>query len=280
MLTKIFKPLSLLPLPFIHKLGKGLGWVLHITMTKGKQHAFENMSQSKLFPNRMSEAVRKSFFTLGMAILETSYIWNSTPEKVKRLMQDVHGWQNVEQGIAANKGIIFLAPHMGCFEITSLYYALHHPITVMYRPPKQKWLNPIVNTGRSRDNITLAEANASGVRKLLQALKRGEAIGILPDQIPRAGEGEWADFFGKPAYTMTLASKLAEKTGATIIMAFAERLPNGNGFDLHLNKADSVSNTTLLNQAIEIQIKQCPEQYYWSYHRYKVSRKSKNKLFN
>lgn len=277
MLTKIFKPLSLFSLSLIHKLGVGLGWVLHITMSKGKQHAIENMAQSKLFPDQTSEAVRESFFTLGKAILETTYIWNCDHKKVKKLMPTVHGWQHVEKGIQANKGIIFLAPHMGCFEISSLYYALHHPITVMYRPPKQAWLNPIVNTGRSRDNVTLAEANASGVRKLLQTLKKGEAVGILPDQIPRAGEGEWADFFEKPAYTMTLASKLAVKTGATIIMAFAERLPHGNGYTLHLNKVDSIATTSLLNQAIETQIKQCPEQYYWSYHRYKVSRKSKGK---
>ncbi|MFW5431475.1 MAG: lysophospholipid acyltransferase family protein [Methylophilaceae bacterium] len=277
MLTKILKPLSLLPLPLIHKLGIGLGWLLHITMSKAKQHAIENITQSQLFPNQVAEAVRQSFFTLGKAILETPYIWNSNHQKVNRLIQNVHGWESVEAGIKANKGIIFLTLHMGCFEITSLYYALHHPITVLYRPPKKAWLKPLVNTGRERLNITLAEANSSGVKKLIQALKKGEAIGILPDQIPGAGEGEWVDFFGKPAYTMTLASKLAKKTGATIIMAFGERLASGKGYSLHLKKVDSIATTTLLNQAIETQVKQCPDQYYWSYHRYKVSRKSKAK---
>jgi KDO2-lipid IV(A) lauroyltransferase len=106
----------------------------------------------------------------------------------------------------------------------------------------------------------------------MQALKRGEAIGILPDQIPAEGEGEWADFFGKPAYTMTLASKLAEKTGAMVIMAFGERLGNGQGYEIHLTKVDSIATPTLLNQAIERQIKQKPEQYLWQYNRYKARR--------
>ena len=141
---------------------------------------------------------------------------------------------------------------------------------MLYRPPKLKWLERLILKGRTRTGITLAEANASGVRKLMQALKRGEAIGILPDQIPKAGEGEWADFFGKPAYTMTLASKLAEKTGATIIMAFGERLKHGTGYAIHLTKVDSIATTAQLNHAIEQQIAQQPSQYLWSYNRYKV----------
>ena len=107
----------------------------------------------------------------------------------------------------------------------------------------------------------------------MQALKKGEAIGILPDQTPIKGEGEWAPFFGKPAYTMALAGKLAEKTGAVVIMAFGRRLPHGKGFEIHLNKLESgsIATPTLLNQALETQIKQFPEQYLWAYNRYKVS---------
>lgn len=278
MLRLIFKPLSLLPLPALHFLGNALGHVLFHSARKAKLRTIENITQSGLFPNQTTQAVRQSFIAMGKAILETPYIWNSNNQQVGDLMQKVQGWDTVEFGISNNKGIIFLTPHMGCFEITSLYYALHYPITVLYRPPKKKWLMPFINVGRTRHNITLAEANASGVRKLLQALKRGEAIGILPDQIPATGEGIWADFFGKPAYTMTLASKLAEKTGATVIMAFGERMAGGTGYTLHLKKIDSIATPLLLNQAIEKQIEQCPSQYYWNYHRYKVSRKSKGKL--
>ena len=275
MLSLIFKPLSLLPLPVLHFLGEILGRILFYSAQKSKHRATENITQSQLFSIQTAEAVRQNYIALGKAILETPYIWNSDNLKIAELMHDVQGWEVVEEALKSHKGIIFLTPHMGCFEITSLYYALHQPISVLYRAPKKKWMRPLVDTGRARHNITLAEANASGVRNLLKALKKGEAIGILPDQVPATGEGEWANFFGKPAYTMTLASKLAEKTGATIIMAFGERLDKGKGYALHLTKVNAIATPSLLNQAIEAQIKQCPHQYYWSYHRYKVGKKAK-----
>ncbi len=279
MLQLIFKPLSLLPLPILHAMGKLLGVILFFVAGKAKRRAIENITQSQLFNEPIEPTVKLNFIAMGKAILETPYIWNSDNQRINNLMKQVYGWEIIESAIEAQQGIIFLTPHMGCFEITSLYYARQHPITVLYRPPKKKWLLPLVN-GRKRTNVTLAEANANGVRILFKALKKGEAVGILPDQIPASGEGEWADFFGKPAYTMTLASKLAERTKATIIMAFGERLDNGQGYALHLTKVDSIATPVLLNQAIEKQITQAPNQYYWNYHRYKVSRKSREKLTN
>lgn len=274
MLATLLKPLSALPLPLIHQLGAGLGWLLSLAPSKTKRHVIANMTQSNLFQNEVAAAARQNFISTGKAILETPYILNSSNTAVAKLIREVHGWDLVKSSIEKGNGIIFLTPHMGCFEITSLYFALHHPITVLYRPPKKKWVSPLL-LGRKRENITLAEANTNGVRKLLKALKKGESVGILPDQTPAAGEGEWADFFGKTAYTMSLASKLATKTDASVIMAFGERLNNGEGYALHLSTVDSIATPALLNKAIEKQIEQCPTQYYWSYKRYKARKKSK-----
>jgi Kdo2-lipid IVA lauroyltransferase/acyltransferase len=210
-------------------------------------------------------------------MLETFAIWQKPLEKVLTWVQRCYGWEHVESALARGKGIIFLTPHLGCFEITSLYYAAQQPITVLYRPPKQKWLQPMIEAGRARGKASLAPATGQGVRDLLMALRRGEAVGILPDQIPYQGEGEWADYFGRPAYTMTLASRLAEKTGATVIMAFGERLPFGRGYHIHLTPLaeDSINTVAGLNAAIESQVRQCPEQYLWNYHRHKISRRVK-----
>ncbi len=282
MLSFLFKLLSIFPLPFIHQAGKGLGILLNKLNHKAAQNRYDNLIQSDISPDKshLKALIKTNITEIGKAILETPYIWNKNNNEVAVLVKQVHNWHHIDDALATGKGIIFLTPHLGCFEITSLYYALHHPITVLYRPPKKRWLLPLINSGRSRDNIVLAEANASGVRKLMQTLKQGNAIGILPDQNPRKGEGEWANFFGKPAYTMTLASKLAEKTGATVIMAFGERLAKGKGFAIHLTKLKdhAIATPVLLNKAIETQIKLCPSQYLWSYHRYKASRKSKPML--
>jgi Kdo2-lipid IVA lauroyltransferase/acyltransferase len=272
MLSIIFKPFSYLPLRILHGLGAALGGVLFYCMPQAKKRALSNITQSQLAinPTEIKEIARKSFIDLGKAIFETPMIWQRNEVDLLKLIQQTHGWETVKNALKTGKGIIFLTPHLGCFEITSIFYGNQYPITVLYRPPKLKWLETFILRGRARTGVTLAAANAGGVRKLLQALKRGEAIGILPDQIPAAGEGEWADFFGKPAYTMSLASKLAEKTGAAVIMAFGERLENGAGYAIHLRKIDYISTPALLNQAIEHQISQEPSQYLWSYNRYKV----------
>ena len=150
-----------------------------------------------------------------------------------------------------------------------MYYASNYPISVLYRPPRKAWLAPLIDAGRARKNIRLAPTNMQGVRGLLKALKQGEAIGILPDQVPSAGEGEWENFFGKPAYTMTLVNKLAQSTGATVLMAFGERLPNGAGYIIHIEPEDVADG---LNAAIERTIGRRPEQYLWGYNRYKTPR--------
>ena len=137
------------------------------------------------------------------------------------------GLEHIIAAQARGKGIIFLTPHLGCFEISALYAAQRVPITVLYRPPKLGWLEGVMRGGRERGQAKLAKADVGGVRLLYKALKRGEAVGLLPDQVPSRGEGEWADFFGRPAYTMTLAGRLAESSNATVLIAYSERCRTG-----------------------------------------------------
>lgn len=271
--------LSRLSLPAIHRMGKLLGWFLHFLAPSTARIQRANFRQSGLCTHEaeFEQVIKQNIAETGKAILETLAIWEWPEQQALKKVQSISNWQLVDEALARGKGLIFLTPHLGCFEITSIYYGHHHPITVLFRPPKKSWIAPLIDSGRSKGNVKLAPANTAGVRLLMQALKKNEAIGILPDQIPAAGEGEWAPFFGKPAYTMSLACKLAEKTGATVIMAFGERLAEGKGYAIHLTKLDdhAIATPALLNQAIEAQIRQCPSQYYWSYHRYKVSRKAK-----
>jgi KDO2-lipid IV(A) lauroyltransferase len=280
MLTLLSKLIACLSLPAIHKLGFGLGWLIHFCTPVAARIQRENLMQSGLCSNTaaLNATIKTNIAETGKAILETLAIWQWPQHKALQLVHECSDWHLVEAALKNGKGLIFLTPHLGCFEITSVYYASQHPITVLFRPPKKSWLSPMVDAGRMKGQVKLAPANTQGVRMLMQALKKGEAIGILPDQIPAAGEGEWAEFFGKPAYTMTLAGKLAEKTGATVIMAFGERLANGQGYKIHLTKVDSIASPTLLNQAIEQQIKQQPVQYLWRYNRYKMRRHATKKI--
>ncbi len=276
----VFKFFGILSLPSLHRLGAALGWLIYCCTPKSAITIKNNIKISGLAKStqHFKQILNENIAESGKAVLETIGIWQKKEVDILPFVKQVHGWQAVKDALQLGKGIIFLTPHLGCFEITSIYYGSKQPITVLYRPPKLQLLRQFILQGRTRKGVTLAEANAGGVRKLMQALKRNEAIGILPDQIPAAGEGEWADFFGKPAYTMTLASKLAEKTGATILMAFGERLKNGAGFDIHITKLQSIATATLLNTAIEQQIALKPTQYLWRYDRYKQRRHAMGKF--
>ena len=188
-----------------------------------------------------------------------------------RLVAECRGWDVAEAARARGKGIIFLTPHLGCFEICALYIAQRMPITSLYRPPKMAWIEPLMIAGRSRWQAQVAPANLRGVRMLYKALARGGAIGLLPDQAPGVGEGVWADFFGRPAYTMTLVTRLKQKCGAPVIMVFGERLEAGRGYRLHFEELPGTElNEAALNRAVEAQVRRRPEQYLWSYNRYKV----------
>lgn len=280
MLLYFCKFMAWLPLRWVHCLGTGLGSVSYWLDRKSNQIALNNIQQSGVTENHVQtqQLMKRSRLEAGKALLETFFIWGQSAESLLPLIREVHGWEAITEAQQNDKGLIFLTPHLGCFEITSIYYGAQHPITVLYRPPKMQALSKLVVSGRQKGKVDMAPANASGVRKLLLALKSGQAVGILPDQIPRSGEGEWADFFGKPAYTMGLASKLANKTNAVVVMAFGERLPDGKGFNIHLTRLDDISTPTLLNQAIERQIAKCPEQYLWQYNRFKQRRYAMHKL--
>ena len=130
-----------------------------------------------------------------------------------------------------------------------------------------------MRNGRERSQMRLARTDVSGVRLLYKALKRGEAIGLLPDQVPGKGEGEWAEFFGRPAYTMTLVGRLIESTGAIAMMTYVVRLPKGEGYDIHFAPLEFVSGlpvTRQINAALEEIVRAYPAQYLWSYNRYKI----------
>ncbi len=270
----IFKALACLPLPLLHNLGALAGWLAWLLSPVYRRNFSAHIAQAG-----MMEAKTAAIAEAGKGLLELPKIWLRPQDEVLERVVKVSGWELVESAWAAGRGILFLTPHMGCFEITAQYYAARKPMTVLYRRPKKDWLAPLIEQGRGA-NLKLAPADLSGVRRLLKALKGGEAVGMLPDQVPGKGEGAWVEFFGRPAYTMTLAARLAQSVpgGATVLLAYAERLHYGAGYHLKLFPlsaplaGDLMQRTAQLNREIEGLIRLCPEQYLWGYNRYKEPR--------
>lgn len=270
MLIYLFKFLSLFPLIILHSLGTILGKIVYWSSSKYRLRLNNNLEQAGITHLR-TQAVNHA----GKSILELPFVWCANTSTFLSKV-NVENWEVVQEIIDQKKGVIFLTPHLGCFELSGKVLALRTPITCLYRPPRKAFLKPLLEGARADSGMKLAPANLTGVRALAKALKRGEAVGILPDQVPQQGEGVWAKFFGKPAYTMTLSSKLHQMTGAPIVLTYAERLPNGAGYiqrffpftEELIGNAEEQAAT--INKAMEQLIQQSPDQYFWSYHRYKI----------
>ncbi|MDH4285094.1 MAG: lysophospholipid acyltransferase family protein, partial [Gallionellaceae bacterium] len=270
-----FNLAACLPLGVLHRLGAMLGWVTYALSGTYARRMRENLAYA--MADSPEPEIRKilhaSIAEAGKGVAELPWLWRRPLAEVTASLKTCHGWEHVEAAQAQGRGVIFLTPHLGCFEISATYAAQRIPLTVLYRPPKMAWLEPLMRSGREHGKASLARTDLGGVRLLIKALKRGEAIGLLPDQVPGKGEGEWSKFFGRPAYTMTLVGRLAESTGAAIIMAYAERLPHGAGYILHMSPLELAPEqpaTGQINAALEKLVRACPAQYLWSYNRYKA----------
>jgi KDO2-lipid IV(A) lauroyltransferase len=269
-----------LPLPLVHGLGVVLGWVVFIASPAYARRLKENLAAANLATTSVARRrlLRAAVAEAGKGLTELLVIWGRPLARVSELVRECVGWEHVAAAQAAGRGIIFLTPHLGCFDVAALHIGSRMLLTALYRPPKLSWLSSPMREGRARGGVRLAPTDLAGVRRLVSALKRGEAVYILPDQVPARGEGVWAPFFGRPAYTMTLVGRLAARSGAPVILVSAERLPRGRGYRLSLEplreplSGETERDAVILNRAIEDLVRRRPEQYLWSYNRYKGPR--------
>jgi KDO2-lipid IV(A) lauroyltransferase len=273
----LLKLLARLPLPLLHGLGIALGWLIYWAPGRHSERLRHNVFASGVCaPGRdCRKLLRQAIGESGKAIVELLPVWLRPYEKVLQLVKGTSGWEHIDAARAAGKGIILIGPHIGCFEMLNLYYASLHPFTAMYKPPRKAVLADLMLAGRQRGQATLVPTDLSGVRAQLAALKRHEAIGILPDQVATGGDGVWAPFFGRPAYTPTLVASLQRKTGAAAFFVAAERLSWGRGYHLHVMPLvdalpeDKTAAATRINEAVEAVVRRFPAQYLWSYNRHK-----------
>jgi Kdo2-lipid IVA lauroyltransferase/acyltransferase len=259
-----------------------LGW-LAWALSPGYRRRCERHAQLAGVDARARQA---SVGQAGMLVAELPRLWFGP-----RVPIHWEGAPHIDAALAAGQGMLFLTPHMGCFEITAQAYAQRYglpglaqarPMTVLYRPPRQAWLRRLVESVRARPGLATAPTTLAGVRQLTQALKHGEAVGLLPDQVPPGGLGVWAPFFGASAYTMTLSARFARTPGTVVLLAWGERLSWGRGYRVHVMPLAEVLSEPLaaepaaiaaqFNRAMEALVRRCPSQYLWGYDRYKAPR--------
>ncbi|BBB27975.1 lysophospholipid acyltransferase family protein [Neptunomonas japonica] len=269
--------MSLLPLKWAQSLGAFIG------KRSSKNHDSNlyritkinvDLCFPELSPEQKEKLIATSLIETGKTFSEMGMSWLWPPARSLKTIKQVNNESLVEESLSHGKGVILIAPHLGNWEILNLYLSGRYTFTAMYRPPKLKLMDDMIKKMRARLGTKLAAADASGVRIVMKALKRGEMVGILPDQEPAIG-GEYASFFGNSAYTMKLLPQLAKQTGAKVICGYAERLGNGEGFNLHFIEADpSIYEKDLsvaiegMNRSVERCVRALPEQYQWEYKRF------------
>ena len=279
-MTLLFRLLGGLPLRLNHALGMGAGWIAWWLSARHRRLTRENLA---LFAKHAgieasTHLLHASISEQGKGISELAIAWTAPVTRLYALVRTCSGWEHIDAAKAEQRAIIFVTPHLGCYDIAGRYLEQRIAVTALYQPPKQAWMAPIMQRGRVRGGGNTAAAGAGGVRTLLKTLKSGGNIVILPDQVPaptEGGDGVWADFFGRPAYTMTLLPRLAQSTNAVVLFFFAKRLPNGAGYHVHIEpmaaafSADKHLAARQTNAMIERLIAMAPAQYLWGYNRYK-----------
>ena len=278
LLLLLFRMLARLPLRAIHAIGSAAGLLTYGLSRSYRSHLCENLALAypQGVPPRLGrDAAREA----GRMVLEMPRFWLRDGRDALALVREVRGWEGVETG-RSRGGVLLLTPHLGCFEVLPIYIGSRTPMTIMYRPPRKSGLGEIVRRGRMHDGIIQVPADVTGVRKMTRALKDGGVVGMLPDQVPAGGQGAWAPFFGRPAYTMTLAARFSMLRHISVLFAVGERLPGGAGYILHFLpppialEGDLETRVAAINGSLEILIRRWPVQYLWGYNRYKKPRQA------
>lgn len=272
-MTLIFWLVSRLPLAWAQSIGDIVGTL--IARLPGRYGQRLRANYLHAFPAATGGDVTLAGRAAGRMMMEMPYFWMRQNGVAPLHIEPQNYEAPVQAALAKGKGVILLSPHLGGYELLGPLFAQHARSTVLFKPPRSDYFRKLVERNRAGQDLAMAPANYRGVRMLLKALRRGEIVGILPDQCPPGGEGEWAPFFGRQAYTMTLVQRLQAQTGATIVLVFAQRLAARASYRIHVEPlddplpADPHAATVAINAHMERLIKMAPNQYLWGYNRYK-----------
>ena len=273
----LLRLLALLPLRALHAAGSLLGRLALGRRTRTARHVAANLAIARpgLDEASRNALLREALEESGKSATEIIKIWGSGAERALRLVREVHGEALFDAALASGKGVIVAAPHLGCWELLNYWLCRKTPMAILYRPPRIAAIEGLLRKVRGALAPEQVRAEGAGVRTLYKRLAAGGTVGILPDQKPRAGEGEIVPFYGRNALTMVLLPRLAARTGATVLFAFAERLPRGAGYRIRflpapegLTDADLASACGALNRGVEACIELAFTQYQWQYKRW------------
>ncbi|PCI38190.1 MAG: hypothetical protein COB50_02680 [Thiotrichales bacterium] len=286
--TGLVYSVSKLPFSMLQCMGYLVGKIASVLPGRCKEVIAANIDIC--FPNMDAKEkqtlAKKTLIESGKTLFEMPAFWLNSPKKIKPLIKKIYGEEEMLSALGEGHGMILVGPHLGAWEIMNFYMPSDYSVVTLYKPHKMQKLNQLICEARERFGHTMMPTNASGVKALYKALENNKIIGILPDQDPGKGGGRFIDFFGIPTWTMTLITRLLQKTKVSVFSVYVERLGIGKGFNIHLKKLDAsiysedekVSLTTM-NKAIEECINHVPHQYQWCYKRFKTRPEGEKSIY-
>lgn len=264
-----------LPLSLARRLGSFSGRIAHALGTREAKVARRNLEliAPELDPTAREALVGEILRATGRNLLETLRVWTHKRRSNLRLVRRVHGIELLDRALAEGRGLIVSAPHYGNWELLIEYLASRAPFSLVYRVPEKAAGDVFLRLARGGPNVRLVPAETNAMRPLWKALKDGGMVGITPDQQPKFGGGEFAPFFGRQALSLSLIPRLAERSGAPVVFAWAEPVPGGfdirfEAADPRIADADLVIATTAMNAQVEAIARRDLRQYQWTYKRY------------
>lgn len=266
-----------LPLGFLQAFGAFVGELVFWLSPGYRRRTRSNLRQAGYYDGKLFSRVGRN---AGRQSMESAWVWYRPSSTVlSRVQVSEDAEKLIGDAMRSGRPIVFLTPHVGCFEILPVWLAgrffeeTGRRITILFRPPRKEILRAVVGEARQAPGIEAVPTNLSGVRRVIRSLRAGHTFGALPDQVPSHGEGVWADFFGRPAYTMTLPARVAAQFDAVRIFAWGTRVKHGWRIDAELWSdpltGNAAQDAAAMNREIERIIRRMPEQYAWSYNRYK-----------
>jgi len=271
--------LGALPWRVLYRAGDAVAWLWRRLDARESRVARRNL---ELALPALSAEARAALHgavlrTTARQALETLRFWTRPHAANLALIREIEGAALFDAALAGGRGLIVAAPHYGNWELLNQWLATRTPLAILYRPPESEIGEAFLQRARADagDRVTQIPAEGSAVRHLFKRLREGGVVGILPDQQPKAGDGEFAPFFGVPALTMSLLPRLAARSGATVLFAYCERIDWSPAFRLRIEAApagigdaDAKVGVAVLDAAVEAIARRDLAQYQWTYKRY------------
>lgn len=275
----LIRLLSWLPLWLLYWVAVVPGWLLYLLPWRKHRVIRTNLALAfpELSPSARRRLHRRNLIEMVRLILESGAVWHWSADRLQAHIHGSEGFDDLFRAQQAGRGLLVISGHLGNWELGALLLSLKGPFSGLYKPPRDPVVDQALRHSRSRFGGRLIAAGSPAMRSLLRELKAGGTAGLLVDQLPRQGEGVFAPLFGRPALTMTLVNRLAQRTGCAVAFCVAERLPGGGGWrprfssvDPAIARDDAIAAASAMNQTLETAIRRAPAQYLWLYKRYAI----------